>query len=147
MRVLLDTNRLVAAALPQHEHHLATVADLSRRMAAGQTFLLAEHSVLEAYAVLTRLPPPHRLAPADALGVLERNWSTTDTLVLTGAETWRLVRQHGAARIAGGRVYDGHIAACARKAKADEILTWNVRHFQATRGVRAVAPSATSTTA
>jgi hypothetical protein len=39
------------------------------------------------------------------------------------------LRRHATARTAGGRVYDGMIAACARKGKADEILTWSLRHF------------------
>ena len=67
MRVLLDANCLVAAAIAQHEHHRATVSELTRRRAAGQTLVMSAHAVLEAFAVLTRLPPPHRLAPADAL--------------------------------------------------------------------------------
>ena len=129
MRVLIDANCLVAAALPQHEHHASTLADLTRRRAAGHTFIMAAHAVLEAYAVLTRLPPPHRLASADAAAVLDHNWGSSETIALTGTETWRLLRQHAAAGTAGGRVYDGMIAACARKAKADEILTWNLRHF------------------
>ncbi|MCC7180642.1 MAG: PIN domain-containing protein [Acidobacteria bacterium] len=142
MRVLLDTSCLVAAVLPQHEHHAATAADLARRRAAGQAFVMAAHAVIEAYAVLTRLPPPHRLAPADALAVLDRNWGRAETVALTGAETWRVVRQHGGAGAAGGRIYDGAIAASARKAQADEILTWNLRHFDGAVGVRAVAPAA-----
>lgn len=129
MKVLIDTNCLVAAALPQHEHHRQTLADLSRRRAAGHRFVMAAHAVLEAYAVLTRLPPPHRLAPADAASVLDRNWGTSESIGLTGPETWRLLRQHAAAGTTGGRVYDLAIAACARKGKADAILTWNVRHF------------------
>lgn len=140
MRVLLDTNCLVAAANTQHEHHGATVADLSRRRAAGHVFVLAGHGLLEALAVLTRLPPPHRLAPADAMTVLERNWSKTETVALTAAETWRSLRDLSDLGIAGGRIYDGCIAAAARKAKCDEILTWNVRHFNGLPGPRAVAP-------
>jgi predicted nucleic acid-binding protein len=129
MRVLIDANCLVAAVLPQHEHHAATLADLTRRRSAGHTLIVSAHAVLEAYAVLTRLPPPHRLAPADASAVLDRNWGASESIALTGAECWRLLRQLGAAGTAGGRAYDGAIAACARKGKADEILTWNVRHF------------------
>lgn len=129
MRVLIDTNCLVAATLPQHELHAATLADLTRRRSAGQTFIMAAHAVLEAYAVLTRLPPPHRLAAADAAAVLDRNWGSTQSIALTGTETWRLLRQQAAAGTVGGRVYDGAIAACARKGKADELLTWNPRHF------------------
>lgn len=141
MRVLLDTTCLVAAALSQHEHHAATVAELGRRRAADQVFVLAAHAVLEAYAVLTRLPPPHRLAPDDAFAVLERNWAQTETVALTGSESWRLLRRQAAARVTGGRVYDAHIDACARKAHVDEILTWNVRHFDVVSAVRSVAPS------
>jgi predicted nucleic acid-binding protein len=140
MRVLLDTSCLVAAVLPQHEHHAATVAELARRRAAGHQCVTAAHVVTEAYAVLTRLPPPHRLAAADAAAVLDRNWGTATTIALTAAESWRVLRQHAAAGIGGGRIYDGLIAQCARKGKAAEILTWNVRHFDEATGVRAVAP-------
>ncbi len=140
MRVLLDTSCLVAAALTQHEHHAATVGELGRRRAADQDFVLAAHSFLEAYAVLTRLPPPHRLASGDAFTVLERNWAQTETVALTGPESWQVLRRQAAAGVTGGRVYDAHIAACARKARVDEILTWNVRHFDAVAGVRSVAP-------
>ena len=141
MRVVLDTSCLVAAALTQHEHHTATLADLTRRRAAGHVFVIAAHALVEAYAVLTRLPPPHRVSPSDALAVLDRNWGTLETAALTGAESWRVVRQHAAAGVGGGRVYDGQIAACARKAKAEEVLTWNVRHFDYAGTVRAVAPA------
>ncbi len=141
MRVLLDTNCLIAAAITQHEHHRATVADLSRRRAAGHVFVLAAHGLVEACAVLTRLPPPHRLAPADALTVLDRNWSKAETIALTAAETWRTLSDLAEMGIAGGRIYDGCIAAAARKAKCGEILTWNVRHFAGLFGAKAVAPA------
>ena len=140
IRVLLDTNCLVAAVLPQHQHHTATLSDLSRRRAAGHVLVLAAPALLEAYAVLTRLPPPHRLAPADAIAVLDRNWGDFETIALSGAETWKVMRQLGAAGIIGGRAYDAAIAACAKKAKADEMLTWNVRHFAGNGGVRVMAP-------
>lgn len=90
--------------------------------------------------MLTRLPPPHRLAPADALSVPDRNWGKAETVALTGAEVWRVLREQAAAGVGGGRIDDAQIAQSARKARAVEILTWNVRHFERTSGVRAVAP-------
>jgi predicted nucleic acid-binding protein len=141
MRVVIDTNCLIAAVMPQHEHHQSTVADLARRRAAGHAFIMAAGALLEAYAVLTRLPPPHRLAPADAIAVLDRNWASAESVALTGAETWKVLRQQAAAGQAGGRIYDAAIAACARKGRADEILTWNVRHFTGAQGPSAVTPS------
>ena len=142
MRVVVDASCLVAAALPQHEHHRATLADLGRRRTVGHTLIMAAHALLEAYAVLTRLPPPHRLAPADASAILDRTWGPSESVALTATETWRVLRHHGAAGLPGGRVYDGVIGACAQKAKADELLTWNLRHFADLRGVRAVTPIA-----
>ena len=141
MRVVVDANCLIAAVLPQHEHHQDTIADLTRRRAAGQTFVMATHALLEAYAVLTRLPPPHRLAPADAIAVLDRNWGTSEAMALTGPETWKVLRHQAGLGIAGGRIYDAVIGACARKAKATEILTWNARHFSGARTPLAVTPS------
>lgn len=103
---------------------------------------MSAHALLEAFAVLTRLPPPNRLSPADALTVLDRNWSEAETIALTAIETWRALRALAGAGINGGRIYDGCIAASARKARCDEILTWNTRHFAALAGVRAVSPAA-----
>lgn len=141
-RVLVDSSCLVAVALPPHEHHAATLAELSRRRTAGDVFLVAAHSLFEAYAVLTRLPSPYRLAAADAMAVLDRNWSQTETVALTGDESWRVVQQLAEAGVTGGRVYDIVIAECARKANAGELLTWNIKHFAGPLGVRAVAPVA-----
>jgi predicted nucleic acid-binding protein len=31
--------------------------------------------------------------------------------------------------IVGGSVYDGLVAACALKARANHLYTWNARHF------------------
>ena len=74
--------------------------------------------------------------------MLNRDWGESESVVSTSAESWRVLREHAAAGIAGGRIYDGRIAQCARKARAAEILTWNLRHFDAVAGVKAVAPQA-----
>lgn len=140
MRVLIDSNCIVAAALPIHEHHAATLNDLSRRLDAGEVFVVAAHSLVEAYAVLTRLPAPYRLSAADAQTVLDRNWSRVESVALTGSETWRVLKSAAQSGVTGGRAYDSVIAACARKGKADELLTWNLRHFVMSPGTHAITP-------
>ncbi len=85
----------------------------------------------ETYTVLTRLPGPNRLRSGDAIALLEANWRETPVVHLTAAETWdalRRAQRHGAI---GGQTYDMLIAACALKAGASTIITWNVRHFAA----------------
>jgi predicted nucleic acid-binding protein len=103
--------------------------------------VVAAPALVEAYAVLTRLPPPYRLRPQDALAVIEGSWGGVDVVAVTGPETWGLLRSLPGAGIAGGSSYDALVAACARKAKADVILTWNVRDFErVAEGLDVAAP-------
>ena len=96
--------------------------------------MIAAPALLEAYSVLTRLPPSFRLSPADSAHLLDANWGRTESIALTSEEYWTLLRRESSRGIGGGRIYDAVIAYCARKAKADEILTWNVDHFASFAG-------------
>lgn len=91
---------------------------------------MAAHAVAEAYAVLTRLPHPHRLSSEDAWTLLEKNWGSCRAVGLSAEEYWALLREAAAAGIAGGLVYDALVAFSARKAKAAELWTWNAAHFR-----------------
>jgi len=95
---------------------------------------MAAPALVETYAVLTRLPPPYRLRPADALAVMEGSWSHVEVAALEGTALWPLLRGLGEAGIAGGSTCDAGIAACARKAGVDVILTWNVADFERVAG-------------
>jgi predicted nucleic acid-binding protein len=78
---LPDSNCLVAVVSPWHEHHEAATAELGRRLDRGDTMALAAPALVEAYAVLTRLPAPHRLSPADAYRLLDVNFVRRATVV------------------------------------------------------------------
>lgn len=129
-RYLCDTNCLVATISPWHEHHERTRSELERRADAGEELQLAAHSIVEAYAVLTRLPSRHRLKPSDALSLLESNWGQTTLVHLTGREVWNALRRGPTRGAVGGRTYDLLLAMAALKAKASTLLTWNVSHFE-----------------
>lgn len=140
-RYLLDTSCLVAAVCTWHEHHEATAADIARRRALGQQLVLAAPSLVETYAVLTRLPPPHRLGAADAWALLDGNWRDVNVAALTARESWKIVGAAAAGDIRGGQTYDAVIAACARKAHVAELVTWNLAHFGRVKGdLTIVAP-------
>jgi len=140
-RFLADTSCLVAAVCSWHEHHSATRGELEERARRGENLAVAAHTLLEAYAVLTRLPPPYRLRPADALALVEAVRERCGLVALTATETWSLVRSLPAGGIAGGSTYDALVAACARKAKAQVVLTWNVRDFaRVAEGLEVVSP-------
>ncbi len=107
--------------------------------------ILASPSLVEAYAVLTRLPPPHRVSPADALALLEANFMSAGKSVALDAASYRsLLKQAPAGGIAGGRTYDAVIAACASKGNASVLLTFNAAHFESLpfEGLEIVIPGA-----
>ncbi|MDE0193456.1 MAG: PIN domain-containing protein [Gammaproteobacteria bacterium] len=128
-RYLCDTSGLVAAVCTWHEHHDRTRTELQRRSDAGEKLVLAAHSLVETYAVLTRLPGQGRLRVEDAMALIEGNWRETPVVHLTPAETWGALHQARRRSLAGGQIYDVLVAVAALKAGASTILTWNVRHF------------------
>jgi predicted nucleic acid-binding protein len=106
--------------------------------------VIAVHAIAETYAVLTRLPPPHRLAPADAWTLVRTNFVDNTALVTLDAPAHvaALERLAGAG-IGGGRTYDALIAACVENSNARVLLTFNRRHFDPPpRGITIVEPAA-----
>jgi predicted nucleic acid-binding protein len=93
--------------------------------------VLAGPVLLETYAVLTRLPPPHRLSPAAAMGLVRANLGGLRTVTIDGRGHWALVDDLARRSVAGGRTYDAVVVACAVAAGADRVLTLNRRHFEA----------------
>ena len=103
---------------------------------------MAAPTLVESYAVLTRLPPPYRLRPADALAVMEVCWARAAVVTVSGPEVWGLLRRLPAAGIGGGHTCDALIVTCARQAAADLILTWNIRDFERiAEGMEVVTPA------
>ncbi len=128
-RFSVDTNVIVAVALEGHEDHVVATGDLEQRLSAGDTMVVAVHVLVESYSVLTRMPMPFRLSPADTVAFLE-------DLVLNAAVTnlqadayLPLLREASEARVSGGRIHDMLIAAVSVAAGADVLLTFNTRDF------------------
>jgi predicted nucleic acid-binding protein len=138
----LDTSCMVAAVCTWHEQHVAAVAEIERRFDRGGRLAVAAHALVETYAVLTRLPAPHRLAPADAWALVKANFvEPASVIALSGQAHVTLLSGLATQGIAGGRSYDAVIAACARQARVDTLLTFNPRHFDPPpEGVSVIEP-------
>ena len=116
---------MVAAVCGWHEHHDATRAELDRRLGRRERLVIAAPALVEAFAVLTRLPPPHRLSGRDALAVLDANFIHGATVVaLRGAHYVKVLREVAGQGVAGGRTYDAVIAQCALIARVAVVLTF-----------------------
>ncbi len=92
--------------------------------------LTAWHCCLEFYSVATRLPEEFRLSPRDALQLLEEEiLARFDVRQLAENARGPFLRTIEHDRIAGGRIYDAHIAEIARLSAAKAVITDNRRHF------------------
>jgi predicted nucleic acid-binding protein len=142
-----DTSCIIAVVCAWHKHHPAAAAEIERRLDAREHLATAAHALAEAYAVLTRFPAPHRLAPSDALAVLEGNFLEGTHVIALDSDGYRSVlRRAGREGISGGRTYDALIGECAVRAKAAVLLTFNAHHFShlEASGVRVVVPAVDS---
>ena len=126
----LDTSCMVAAVCAWHARHAAAAAEIEGRFDRGERMAIAAHAIAETYAVLTRLPAPHRLAPADAWTLVRTNFVDNASLVtLDGPAHVAVLEDLAGDGIGGGRTYDALIAACAAASHAKALLTFNRRHF------------------
>lgn len=131
MSVFLDTSVLLAGLIdfgPQSapaQSLLHTIAE--KRVAAPAT---AWHCCLEFFSVATRLPVEYRLSPADAALLLQEEvFSRMAVHDLPATGRAAMLQAAGRDAIAGGRIYDAHIAEVARASSADVVVTDNRRHF------------------
>ncbi len=138
----LDTNCVVAAVCTWHEHHGAATAEIESRLNREEALVVPATALVEAYAVLTRLPAPHRLSPADAWRLLEANFVQNATVIALDATKYtQLLASLASHALGGGRTYDAIIGECAAQAGAEVLLTFNRRHFDpAPTGVSIVDP-------
>lgn len=110
--IVVDTSVAVAAAAPWHEAH----GDVVKTLPAEKTRLVA-HVGVETYSVLTRLPPPQRVAPDVARAWLASAFALP-ALVLPAAGYKQLLDIAAAQAIAGGAAYDALVGLTARHAEA-----------------------------
>jgi predicted nucleic acid-binding protein len=129
--VFLDTSVLVAAFWGDHADHAASpqlfAAMRPERGACGI------HSLAEVYAVMMTLPVRPPLAPEQVQLFVEeipKGWQPSFFNFLQQSDYLKTVRDLADRRLASGQIDDALLLACARKAKADKIYTWNVKHFR-----------------
>ena len=122
MTLAVDTSAAVALLMSSHVAHRAV-----RRRLRGQDLVLTQHSLAETYSVLTRLPGDARVAPADAVRLIDANFGSPALVPAAIAAT--VPKLLADLDIVGGAVYDGLVGLAA---KANDLPL-------ATRDVRAAA--------
>lgn len=140
----LDTSVLLAGILdfgPQSAPAQSMLHAVAEKTVASPA--TAWHCCLEFYSVATRLPAEFRLSPTDCARLLEEEiFGRMSVHDLPATDRLRLLQAAVEDGIAGGRIYDAHIAEVARAAGADVIVTDNRRHFLGAlrHGIRVETP-------
>jgi predicted nucleic acid-binding protein len=131
MRVFFDTNVLVAAVVPVHEHHAQAVPALERVIFGRDRGFMSLHSIAEVFATLTRLRVQPRILHAEAERVIRENILANFELLpletkdyLTALE---LVVNGG---WGGAKIYDALLIGCAVRAGVDRIYTFDLSDFR-----------------
>lgn len=115
----VDTSVVIAGVSSWHEGH-----QVARAVLDDDPHLPA-HCAVEAFSVLTRLPPPYRLAAAQAWELLADRFRSP-YLTLPGADYRRLLASMPNRAIRGGAVYDALVAATVRRANVS-LITRDLR--------------------
>ena len=130
VRVGLDSNVLIALICDWHVQHVRTLESYQGWIAQGATPVIALHSMLECYSVLTRIPAPRRLSPTVTKQILEENFAREAVITVVKPERlWHIIDALARLDLGGGRIYDALIAHSITQAGATVLLTWNTRHF------------------
>jgi hypothetical protein len=114
-----DTSVLVAGFATWHEGHESAARALNRGVH------LVAHTAVEAYSVLTRLPPPHRVAPG-AVHTYLTDITSRDYLTLDAKSHRDLVDHLAERNVTGGATYDALVGFTAKAAGAT-LLTRDLR--------------------
>jgi predicted nucleic acid-binding protein len=130
MRIGVDSSVIIAAVHVNHPLHLASSHWLNKVM-EDHDVLIAHHSVLKSYAVLTRLPAQYRLLPAEAQAVLTGTLRENTILAsFAEADIWSMIDTMVQTPASGGASYDKFIIEILAAAEVDGIATHNARDFR-----------------
>ncbi len=130
MKVLYDTSVLVAGMVEAHPLHSKALAWLHKAKAGEHEMLVSAHTLLELYAVLTRLPVWPRISPEIAWRLVKENVRSIANVFVPSLSDYEAVLSRLAElKLTGGAAYDALIGYAALKEDVDILLTFNTADF------------------
>jgi predicted nucleic acid-binding protein len=132
MKTMFDTSLLVAAMIPTHQHHHQAAPWLRRAHAGEFSWFICAHSLAECYATLTAPTRSLGFAPMLVAQVISENLTGKNATIieLTAVDYEAAVQNVAALGLPSGIIYDAIITTAAQKAGVEQLLTFNVKHFQ-----------------
>jgi toxin FitB len=125
----VDSSLIVAAVHANHPRHAMAAGWLIRSIGKHQ-LVAAHHAVLEAYAVLTRLPGELRVTASEARDLLTGTVKANMAVAEQQESIWAILDKLVDSSVAGGRSYDALVLLALQAFGAEAIATLNPSHFR-----------------
>ncbi|HEX6086773.1 MAG TPA: hypothetical protein VF266_19735 [Thermoanaerobaculia bacterium] len=139
--IAADATVLVAAVVAWHERHRAAAGAIEHAL-ARKSLVVPAPALVDAFAILTRLPAQHRLPHAEAFHLLRSNFGPARLAGPRTRDAWSLLRRLSVAPIGGSDTYDAQMLEIARDAGAKTLLTFRRTELErlAITGIEIVEP-------
>jgi predicted nucleic acid-binding protein len=121
-----DSSVLVPVFYADHPQHASSTKLF---LEAGKDDFCALRTLGEVYATLTGLPLRPRITGPEGISIVKQIREKFTLIALSEQEYVSALQEASSGTIVGAAAYDALIAHCALKARADILLTWNVRDF------------------
>jgi predicted nucleic acid-binding protein len=129
MKIGIDSCILVAGVHANHPLHAVAANWLIRNIPLHE-LIVTHHSILEAYAILTRLPGEFRIDGIEARQLLESTIRPNMIIAkFDAASIWDYITALVNQSSTGGHSYDAFIAEILINHGIDAIATFNTKHF------------------
>ncbi len=142
MRIGIDSSVIIAAVHANHPLHPVSSGWLSSSLERHE-LIVAHHSLLEAYAVLTRLPGDLKVSPTEARDILRG--TVHDNMKIAGfqgSRVWEIIESISGIPAIGGQAYDAFIMEIIKRNNVDAFATFNSSHFKNLRsGIKIIDPA------
>ncbi len=129
MRIGVDSCILIAGVHANHPFHAIASAWLIRNISLHE-LVVAHHSILETYAVLTRLPGEFRISSSEVKQLLESSIRPNMMIApFSSTSIWDCIDSLVNQSATGGNSYDYFIAEILINFGVESIATFNTSHF------------------
>jgi predicted nucleic acid-binding protein len=129
VRLLFDTNVLIAGTVPSHPDHAKCVIWLKAVQNGTHEGFIAAHTLAEYHRYMTTVPKP-KLSSQKAEGVLKTLLGYFAMVCLDSSDTLAVFARMTKEGLMGSVIWDVHIAQAGLRVGVDHILTMNTRDFQ-----------------
>jgi hypothetical protein len=130
-KIGIDSSIIISAVHFNHPLHPVSANWMENNLDRCD-LITAHHCLLEAYAVLTRLPSDLRVAPTEARDILKGSiFEHVQIADFSSNQMWDILESVIGMPAIGGQAYDGFIFEIMKKNQVDGFATFNSSHFEA----------------